>query len=215
MIRHRDRPGRWAPFAALEATWQETAGDDPALDLGCGVGYWLARASAAGLRPVGLEPDHQRARQAAPHAPVLVGEGDRLPLADASVGTVWCLHVLHHLERPHAVLAEVRRVLRPGGHLLMAESVEDNPALRLARTAWPNWEGVPVRARFRAAELGAMVSGAGLEVVQLRQHSPLSFAAVALPAGGHHLWMALQALERHLPDAVRRRGAHVDCVARA
>ena len=214
MTGHRDRPGRWAPFAALEATLGEVAGGDPVLDLGCGVGYWLARSSAAGLRPIGLEPDHRRVREAALHAPVLVGAGDRLPLADASVGAVWCLHVLHHLERPAAVLAEVRRVLRPGGHLLMAESVEDNPALRLARTAWPNWEGVPVRSRFRVAELEAMVSGAGLEVVRVRHHSPLSFAAVALPAGGHHLWVALQAVERHLPDAVRRRGAHVDVVAR-
>ena len=86
--------------ANLEAALRKVAGDDPVLDLGCGVGYWLARLSAAGLRPVGLEPDAGRAREAGRHAPVLVGAGDRLPLADASVGAVWCLHVLHHLPSP-------------------------------------------------------------------------------------------------------------------
>lgn len=45
----------------------------------------------------------------------LVADGHRLPLADASVDTVICKAVLEHVEDPGAVVAEIARVLRPGG----------------------------------------------------------------------------------------------------
>jgi len=93
--------------------------------------------------------------------------------------------------------------------------VEDSPPIRLARTVWPAWEGVPVRSRFHAADLAAMVGGAGLEIVEFRHHSPLSFAALVLPRGGRWLWDGLRGVERRLPGLGRRWGAYVDCVARA
>lgn len=206
---------RLIPFAELEAELDAGPGGAPVLDLGCGVGFWLYRMAAAGLRPVGVERDGERARAAGRRAPVVVGEGASLPLGDARVATVWCLHVLHHLDQPSAVLAEVRRVLRPGGRLLLAESVEDNPAIRLARTLWPQWEGVPVRSRFSAAELAEMIAGAGLEIVGYRHHTPLSFAGLVPPRGGRPLWSALRWVERHLGGRLDRWGAYVDCVARA
>lgn len=201
---------RWAPFDDLGAQLAHADATAPALDLGCGPGLWLPHIRAAGLRPLGLEPDPVRALEAARHAPVVVGDGARLPLADSSVGLVWSLHVLHHLDDPPKVLREVRRVLRPGGRLLLAESVEDSPVIRWARDLWPQWEGVPVRSRFRAAELADMVSGAGLEIVEYRHHSPVSFAALVLPHGGQALWSGLRWCERRLPGG---RGAYVDCVA--
>jgi SAM-dependent methyltransferase len=203
---------RLAPFADLEAALG--GGRSPVLDLGCGRGFWLRRIASAGLQVVGVEPDPARARMAGAVAPVVVAAGANLPLADASVGTVWCLHVLHHLDEPAAVLAEVRRVLRPDGRLLLAESVEDNPAIRLARTLWPSWEGVPVRARFSAAELAGMVAGAGLRTVELRQHTPLSFLGLVPPRGGEPIWSALRGVERAARGRLDRWGAYVDCVAR-
>lgn len=205
---------RLAPFGRLEALlwgWDEA---DTVLDLGCGSGYWLRRLTHTGLRPVGVEPDHDRTRAAARYAPVMVADGTRLPLRDGAVGAVWCLHVLHHLEDPRLALQEVRRVLRRGGQLLMAESVEDNPALRLARDLFPQWEGVPVRSRFDSATLAQMVTDAGLDVTEYRHHSPASFGALVLPLGGRWLWSGLQWLEQRLPSSVHRWGAYVDCVAR-
>ncbi len=213
-------PGSWrqrrrlAPFVDLEAKLRAWDGTSTVLDLGCGPGLWLPRIVADGHRPVGVEPDPARAHEAGRHAPVVVAEGAHLPMADATVGLVWCLHVLHHLEHPRSVLAEARRVLRPGGQLLLAESVEDNPAIRLGRDLWPQWEGVPVRSRFRAAELADMVTSAGFEIVDYHQHSPLSFAALVLPVGGRPLWSTLRWLERRLPRGLDRAGAYVDCTGR-
>ena len=199
----------------LESALSRLAGEGPVLDLGCGRGFWLQRMAAGGCRPVGIEPEPDRARLALAHAPVAAADGARLPLRDGSVGLAWCLHVLHHLDDPERALAEIRRVLRPGGHLLLAETVEDHPAIRLVRRVRPSWDGIPVRSRFGAGNLLDLVRGAGFEVVDSRQHSLLSFAAWTIPVRPDRAWVRLSQLEARLPAWFSRWGAHVECVARA
>jgi SAM-dependent methyltransferase len=197
----------------LEERLWALGAEGPVLDLGCGRGYWLRRMAAAGLRPVGIEHEADRAGEAGRQAPAAVADGARLPIADASVGLVWCIHVLHHLEQPDEVLAEIKRVLRPGGHLVMAETVEDNPLVRLGRRAWPAWDGVAVHSRFTAASLVGMVDAVGLRIVDRRQHSLVSFGAWALPVGDRRAWTALSRAEALLPRSLARWGAHLECVA--
>lgn len=198
----------------LEDRLTGLAGDGPVLDLGCGRGYWMERLAGLGIAAVGLEHDPARAALAGAHGPVVAGDGARLPFADGSAGLVWCLHVLHHLPDPERVLGEVHRVLRPGGALVLAETVEDNPLLRIGRTIHASWDGVGIHARFTTARLLADVDRAGLSVVEHRQHSLVSFAAWALPAGiDRRAWHALGDLEARLPASVSRFGAHLECVA--
>ncbi len=52
--------------------------------------------------------------------PDLFGDASHLPLGDATVDTVVMLEVLEHLRHPQQALAEIARVLRPGGRLLMS-----------------------------------------------------------------------------------------------
>lgn len=47
--------------------------------------------------------------------PHIFADACRMPIADASVGAVACYEVLEHVRQPAAVLAEVRRILVPGG----------------------------------------------------------------------------------------------------
>lgn len=99
------------------------------LDLGCGRHALWSRAYAArGAHVVAVELAPERCREAvarlaaAPPAPpgrvlgVLRGDGEHLPLAPASVTFVHCAQVLEHVASPDAFLAELRRVLAPGGH---------------------------------------------------------------------------------------------------
>ncbi len=97
----------------------------PVLDLGCGRGELLLMLRDAGVEGSGVEGDAAVA-EAARRRGLAVIEGDVLDalrgLPEGSQGSVTAIHLFEHLtpDRLLAVLAEVRRVLRPGG-LLIAE----------------------------------------------------------------------------------------------
>jgi SAM-dependent methyltransferase len=120
---------RWA--ADRLATIPSATGAAPTvLDAGCGEGYGLALLAAALAGPggtvIGVEGDpavaeHARLRYAPPGGPVRVVTADlaALPLADASVDLAVSLQVVEHLHDVAAALTELRRVLRPGGTLVI------------------------------------------------------------------------------------------------
>lgn len=89
------------------------------VDLGCGRGdsVDLFRAADPGVRWVGVDlPDSAEvAQRTRTDAEFRVFDGLHLPLADGEVDLVFCKQVLEHVERPHELVADVARVLRPGG----------------------------------------------------------------------------------------------------
>jgi SAM-dependent methyltransferase len=93
------------------------------LDLGCGAGRFLAALQQAGAEAVGVEiatEALERARRNAPGAELALLEPDgSLPLPHHSVDVVWCSEVLEHVADAGHLLHEARRVLRPGGRLLV------------------------------------------------------------------------------------------------
>jgi ubiquinone/menaquinone biosynthesis C-methylase UbiE len=102
------------------------------LDVGCGTGNLLLALGRerAGVDLVGLDPDDRAltiARRKARRARVAVdwrrGYAEELPFPDASVDRVFSSLMLHHLgpAAKAALLAEVRRVLRPDGVLVLAD----------------------------------------------------------------------------------------------
>jgi SAM-dependent methyltransferase len=95
------------------------------MDLGCAYGYLVAEARAGGFRATGLDVSAYALGRVATEAPTVAGSVaramlERLPLADESVDVVSAFDVLEHLVDPEPALAEVRRVLRPGGVLIGA-----------------------------------------------------------------------------------------------
>lgn len=100
--------------AALE-NWSAGASmEGPVLDLGTGRGANL-ETLGSGLRTVGMDVSAAALRDARHLAPVVAGDGGRLPFRDGAFGTVVCTEVLEHVEAPGRVLGEIARVLRPGG----------------------------------------------------------------------------------------------------
>jgi ubiquinone/menaquinone biosynthesis C-methylase UbiE len=100
---------------------------DVVVDVGCGTGWYAAGLhrgcpDLAGLLVVGvdLSAGMLAAARAAGAQPVLQADATRLPIADASVDVVATRGVLHHLPDPAAALAEWRRVLRPGGAVVIS-----------------------------------------------------------------------------------------------
>ncbi|WKX69285.1 bifunctional 2-polyprenyl-6-hydroxyphenol methylase/3-demethylubiquinol 3-O-methyltransferase UbiG [Streptomyces sp. XD-27] len=95
------------------------------LDIGCGDGTAAAVALPylRGHRVIGVDWSQDALRRAAPRLPAVVrGEltDGGLPFAARSADAVLFSEVIEHVVDPDAALDELRRVLRPGGHLLLS-----------------------------------------------------------------------------------------------
>ncbi|MEU5772025.1 class I SAM-dependent methyltransferase [Streptomyces venezuelae] len=95
------------------------------LDIGCGDGTAAATAAPllAGHRVVGVDWSQDALRRAHARLPYVVrGEltDGGLPFADGAADAVLFSEVVEHLVDPDSALDELRRVLRPGGHLMLS-----------------------------------------------------------------------------------------------
>ena len=100
------------------------------LDAGCGSGYGAAMMSAAGARQVvGIDIDADTIEAARSKMPVgvelAVGDLESVPVGDACFDVVVCLEAIEHVLDPEAVLDEFRRVLIPGGLLVLSTPNRD------------------------------------------------------------------------------------------
>jgi SAM-dependent methyltransferase len=114
----RELPAFRALLRAVEARfYTDLPMPRPVLDLGCGDGHFAEVAWPQGVE-VGLDPwwgPLQEAHERAHHDLLTHADGARMPYADASFATVVSNSVLEHISDVEPVIAEVARVLRPGG----------------------------------------------------------------------------------------------------
>lgn len=87
------------------------------LEVGCGEGMMF---EGTGVHPVQMDVSFTRAQRAVGKSRVLLcADGYQLPFAAASFDVVLLVAVLEHTSEPWRILAEARRVLRPGGRAIM------------------------------------------------------------------------------------------------
>jgi SAM-dependent methyltransferase len=90
------------------------------LDAGCGSGRTLQELVEYGeVHGIELDPEAAELARSRGHGEVLVGRLEELPWEDASFDLITCLDVIEHTPDDRATLAELRRVCRPGGWLLV------------------------------------------------------------------------------------------------
>ena len=95
------------------------------LDIASGEGYGSALLASRARKVIGVdvEPravEHARRSYYRPNARYLVGDCAAIPLADASVDVVVSFETLEHVDGHDVMLSEIRRVLRPGGRLVIS-----------------------------------------------------------------------------------------------
>jgi SAM-dependent methyltransferase len=116
-------PEPWAWERRRALLLAEAKAGERVLDLGCGAGRFVAALRDAGAAVVGVEiaaAALERARAVAPGADLRLLEDDgSIPLEHGSVDLVWCSEVLEHVADGAHLLQEARRVLRPGGRILL------------------------------------------------------------------------------------------------
>ena len=151
------------------------------LDVGCGTGTLAARAARAapGVKVTGLDADPTilaKARRRAADAGLEIafdeGTATSLPYPDASFDVVLSTLFFHHLpdDSKRQTAAEVVRVLRPGGRVVVADvGRPQDPAMRVAvRLTVQLLDGVATTALNVRGELPQVLAGAGLQEVTLR-----------------------------------------------
>jgi 2-polyprenyl-3-methyl-5-hydroxy-6-metoxy-1,4-benzoquinol methylase len=108
---------------------------DRVLDLGCGQGDLTAVLAGAGARPLGVDVAEAALRRARRRHPQLSFERapveGPLPLEDGVFDVVWASEVIEHVADTARWLSEVRRVLVPGGRLLLTTPNHGRLALAL------------------------------------------------------------------------------------
>lgn len=108
--------------AQLRLQWlRESHSKGRLLDIGCGGGFFVRAAAAAGWDAVGLEPSGEASRCAAraQRIGVIAGRLEEVPFAAGRFDVITMFDVLEHVLCPRACLVEARRLLAPGGRLMI------------------------------------------------------------------------------------------------
>jgi ubiquinone/menaquinone biosynthesis C-methylase UbiE len=127
---------RAAKLAEEVRDFVQPRGDERALDVGTGAGA-LAFALAPLVREVvGLDPvpellELARAR-VRPNTEFVEGDGAALPFPDASFDLAGTHRTLHHVAKPERIVAELARVTRPGGQVLVVDQLAPDDAAAAA-----------------------------------------------------------------------------------
>ena len=104
-----------------------------------------------------------------------LGEGNRvqgdatwIPLASATFDRVLCTNAFHMFPRPKAALAEIHRVLRPGGTLTLTDWCDDYLTCKLC-SLWLQLTDSAFRRAYKLHECRDLLEVAGLRVVATRK----------------------------------------------
>ncbi|MDI1465196.1 class I SAM-dependent methyltransferase [Catellatospora sp. KI3] len=164
---------------ALLDAFAELAADGPVLDVGCGPGHTAGRLAGRGVTAFGLDlsPGMCAVARAATSLPYAVADMTALPVRTGAAAGVLCLYAVIHLDEPRraAAYAEFARVLRPGGHALVAFHNSSAEVRTGQEVTASDWWGHPVALTFRyldpVAETTAL-AGAGLQVTARLDRAP-------------------------------------------
>ena len=170
---------RWSFY--IDATTRETMKrlplrpGDRLIDIGCGTGALLHALSEANGEAslVGVDPTPEMMRIARERLPpsvrLVLGRGERLPFRDESFDVAVSASVFHYFRQPRVALAEIARVLRPRGRVVITDWCGNYLACRVCDRIlrWIN------RAHFRAysrEECHGLIESAKFESIEVERY---------------------------------------------
>jgi len=131
MTRAERRAEHQAARAAALASRLESLlplrGDERVLDVGCGTGAFAYAVASSARAVVAVDSDASMVEVARASAPanvrVQLADGEMLPFGDAEFDVAATLRTLHHTEHPDRLVAELARVTKPGGSVLVVDQL--------------------------------------------------------------------------------------------
>ena len=164
-----------------------------ALDAACGTGRHAEHLAACGHSVIGVDSSPEmleQARRRVPSADLRLGELVELPVDDHTIDLAVCALAISHLPDPAPVIAELARVVRPGGHVVISD-IHHEAVLR-GSIPPVTVDGRPARLsahRHHASDFLRPALAAGLRVLDC-QEPRLATPPVTQAADGPGPWTA-------------------------
>ena len=145
------------------------------LDIACGTGTLLAeigKRTEMDARVAGVDLSRgmlaEARRKLNARAIVAAADAARLPFRDAAFDVAVSVSALHHWGDPRAVLREARRVLQPGGRLVLTDWCGDRWLERVRAALHRRHDHAGLRV-YRSSELAALLTDAGFRDVDVER----------------------------------------------
>lgn len=157
--------------------WAHLRTDRRVLELGIGTGVVALGMQRIGFPVYGVDLSMEMlARARARIGPfVTAGDAARLPIGDASFEQAYSVYVMHLVAEPEAVMAEIARILTPGGHYVDVRGTVHRTEDVISETMRPMIEEIAAGAWGAAAEPEGLVElavRAGFRLVEARDGRP-------------------------------------------
>lgn len=172
------------------------------LDVGCGNGEYLERMRQLDWDVIGVEPDEKAACIAREGfgLEIITGSLEDAEFTDESFDAITMNHVIEHASDPLGLLKECRRILKPGGRLVVITPNIQSLGRRMFKEAWLHWDPPRHLFLFSLPSLRLSAERSGLDVIDLRTTAK----------GARWIWVASSLIKRdgrlvHTP--ARRPGA--------
>ncbi len=163
----------------------EPQGPARLLDVGCGTGWYLQHLSPWCAEAVGVDLSQgmlAQARRRLPEAELVQADARDLPFGEGRFDLVLSTRVLSHIAGPEAALAEARRVLRPGGLVVVSDVDAAHP---YAHTRLPVDQGHVLAHSYKhpRAQIEALFEAQGFASVGAALISPEGTVSAAAHLG--------------------------------
>lgn len=158
------------------------------LDVGCGNGEYLDRMRQLGWEVVGVEPDGSAACIARERLglEVFAGSLEGAKFPDECFDAITMNHVIEHAGDPIGLLRECRRILKPGGKLMVITPNIQSLGRRILKEAWLHWDPPRHLFLFALHSLRLSAERSGLDVQDLRTTAK----------GARWIWVASSLIKR-------------------
>ena len=136
------------------------------LEIGSGLGHLVGQLEGT-FATVAADVNHWalvQSKPVAPRTPLNVASAEELPFADGTFGAIIIKHVVEHLPQPEKAVAELGRIMAPGGTLILATPNLDSLLKPWKGKTWIGYQDPTHIALKPPAEWLALIRGAGFRV---------------------------------------------------